>query len=91
MKHRRKSDEIDDTNDDERQRWTRTSTTTIDEITHTEIKTKKNIEITRTEQMGVTRTSRTKTQKWKDETRCAKIGPEKKAKTINANQRQRQR
>ena len=28
-----------------------------------EIKTKKNIEITRTEQMGATRTSRTKTQK----------------------------
>ena len=55
-----------------------------------EIKTKKNIEITRTEQMGVTRTSRTKTQKWKDKTRCAKIGPEKKAKTIDANQRQRQ-
>ena len=49
VKHRRKSDEIDDTNDDERQRWTRTSTTTIDEITHTEIKTKKNTEITRTE------------------------------------------
>ena len=63
VKHRRKSDEIDDTNDDERQRWTRTSTTTIDEITRTEIKTKKHIEITRTEQMGVTRTSRTKTQK----------------------------
>ena len=91
MKHRRKNDEIDDTNNDEQQRWTRASTTTIDEITHTEIKTKKNIEITRTEQMGVTRTSRTKTQKWTDKTRCTKIGPEKKAKTMNANKRQRHR